>query len=79
MAGKANGRRVFAMAISPANVAVAVDRWQAGTGREAILDGDGRTLAQARQERLGAAFVMVALARGYTLRRLFEAPRGRVR
>ena len=32
---------------------VAVERWQAETGREAILDGDGRTFAQIRTERLG--------------------------
>ena len=32
---------------------VAVERWQAETGREAILDGDGRTFAALRAERLG--------------------------
>ena len=48
-----NGRRVFAMEISPAYVDVAVERWQAETGREAILYGDGRTLAQVRTERMG--------------------------
>ena len=53
MAGEANGRRVFAMEISPAYVDVAVERWQAETGRDAILDGDGRTFAQVRTERLG--------------------------
>ncbi|OYX40103.1 MAG: DNA methylase [Rhodobacterales bacterium 32-64-14] len=53
MAGETNGRRVFAMEISPAYVDVAVERWQADTGREAILDGDGRTFAQLRTERLG--------------------------
>jgi len=37
VAGEANGRRVFAMEISPAYVDVAVERWQAETGREAIL------------------------------------------
>ena len=52
MAGEANGRRVFAMEISPAYVDVAVERWQADTGREAILDGDGRTFAAVRAERL---------------------------
>ena len=46
MAGEANGRRVFAMEISPAYVDVAVERWQAETGRDAILDGDGRTFAR---------------------------------
>ena len=53
MAGEANGRRVFAMEISPAYVDVAVERWQAETGREAILDGDGRTFGQVKTERLG--------------------------
>ena len=53
MAGEANGRRVFAMEISPAYVDVAVERWQAEAGKEAILDGDGRTFAQVRAERLG--------------------------
>ena len=53
MAGEANGRRVFAMEISPAYVDVAVERWQAETGRDAILDADGRTFAQVRTERLG--------------------------
>ena len=53
MAGETNGRRVFAMEISPAYVDVAVERWQAETGRDAILDGDGRTFAEVRTERLG--------------------------
>lgn len=53
MAGEANGRRVFAMEISPAYVDVAVERWQTETGRDAILDGDGRTFAEVREERLG--------------------------
>lgn len=53
MAGEANGRRVFAMEISPAYVDVTVARWQAETGKDAILDGDGRTFAQVKAERLG--------------------------
>ncbi len=55
MAGEANGRRVFAMEISPAYVDVAIERWQAETGREAILDGEGTTFSRIRSERLGAA------------------------
>ncbi|MEN3976906.1 DNA methyltransferase [Emcibacter sp. SYSU 3D8] len=43
MAGEANGRRVFAMEISPAYVDVAIERWQAETGREAVLECDGRS------------------------------------
>ena len=54
MAGEANGRRVRAMEISPAYVDVAVQRWQAKTGLDAVLDGDGRTFAAVRAERLGA-------------------------
>jgi len=53
MAGEANGRRVFAMEISPAYVDVAVERWQAETGKEPMLDGDGRTFAAVKEERLG--------------------------
>jgi len=53
MAGEANGRRVFAMEISPAYVDVAVERWQAETGKDAILDSDGRTFAAVKEERLG--------------------------
>jgi len=55
MAGEATGRRVFAMEISPAYVDVAVERWQAETGRDAVLDGDGRSFAAVRAERLGTA------------------------
>ena len=45
MAGESTGRRVFAMEISPAYVDVAVLRWQAATGRDAVLDGDGSTFS----------------------------------
>jgi DNA modification methylase len=53
MAGEENGRRVNAMEISPAYVDVAIERWQASTGRNAILDDDGQTFAQVKAERLG--------------------------
>jgi hypothetical protein len=53
MAGEANGRRVFAMEISPAYVDVAVERWQTETGRDAILEGDGRPFAAVKAKRLG--------------------------
>lgn len=55
MAGVANGRRVFAMEISPAYVDVAVERWQIETGKDAVLDGDGRTFTDVQSERLGDA------------------------
>jgi hypothetical protein len=53
MAGEATGRRVFAMEISPAYVDVTVERWQGETGREAVLDGDGRSFAAVKAVRLG--------------------------
>jgi hypothetical protein len=53
MAGEQTGRRVFAMEISPSYVDVALERWQAETGREAILDGDNCTFAQVKAERQG--------------------------
>ena len=63
MAGEANGRRVIAMEISPAYVDVAVERWQAETGKEALLDGDGRTFAEVKAERLGAALMEATIER----------------
>jgi len=62
MAGEANGRRVFAMEISSAYIDVAVERWQADTGRDAILEGDGRTFGQIRTERLGNDIDVAAVA-----------------
>ena len=62
MAGEATGRRVFAMEISPAYVDVAVERWQGETGRDAILDGDGRSFAAVKAERLGADVAAEAAA-----------------
>nr|WP_259400482.1 site-specific DNA-methyltransferase [Roseovarius sp. SCSIO 43702] len=53
MAGEANNRRVNAMEISPAYIDVCIERWQAETGREAILEGDGRTFVEVQAERLG--------------------------
>jgi len=53
MGGEATGRRVFAMEISPAYVDVGVERWQAETGRDAVFDGDGRSFAAVKAERLG--------------------------
>lgn len=55
MACEVNGRRVNAMEISRAYVDVAVERWQAETGRDAILDGDVRSFAEVKEERLGGS------------------------
>lgn len=45
------GRCCNAMELEPRYVDVAVLRWQALTGREAVLEGDGRTFAQVAAER----------------------------
>ncbi len=39
-------RRCYAMELSPAFVDVAVRRWEAATGREAVLDGSGEHLSE---------------------------------
>jgi DNA modification methylase len=44
-------RRCFAMELSPAFVDVGVIRWQGLTGKQATLDGDGRTFEEVQAER----------------------------
>ncbi|MBS0640901.1 MAG: site-specific DNA-methyltransferase [Proteobacteria bacterium] len=46
IAAEMTGRACHAVELSPAYVDVAVTRWQAFTGQEAVLDGDGRTFAE---------------------------------
>ena len=55
VAGKATGHRVFAIEISPQYIDVAVRRWRTAAGKQAILDGDGRTLDEIAGERLPQA------------------------
>jgi DNA modification methylase len=43
IAAETTGRVCVAIDIDPGYVDVAVKRWQTFTGREAVLDGDGRT------------------------------------
>jgi DNA modification methylase len=40
------GRACHAIELSPAYVDVAVKRWEAFTGATAVLEGDGRSLAE---------------------------------
>lgn len=42
------------MEISPAYVDVAVERWQADTGRASVLDGDRRSFAEVMDDRIGS-------------------------
>jgi DNA modification methylase len=53
IAAETTGRVCFGIELNPAYVDVAVERWQQFTGHDAILDGDGRTFAQVKTERLG--------------------------
>jgi len=74
IAAETTGRVCHAIEISPAYVDVAVTRWQAFTGKEAVLDGTGRSFAAIAAERAaqaGAADV------GATSARAEETPHGR--
>ena len=52
IAAERHGRCCFALELSPAFVDVAVLRWQRATGKQATLDGDGRTFEEIAQERV---------------------------
>jgi DNA modification methylase len=49
------GRIALAIELDPIYVDVAVVRWQNFTGKEAVLDGDGRTFAEIAAERMQVA------------------------
>ena len=51
IAAERSGRVVYGMDLDPAYVDVAVRRWQAETGREAILESTGETFAQVAARR----------------------------
>ena len=57
IAAETTGRVCLAVELDPAYVDVAVQRWQAFTGRTASLDDDGRSFAEiaAAERRAGAA------------------------
>jgi DNA modification methylase len=48
-------RIALAIELEPAYVDVAVTRWQNFTGKQAVLDGDGRTFDEIKSERVGVA------------------------
>lgn len=54
IAAEITGRKCFAIELNPAYVDVAVLRWQAFTGLEATLEGDGRSFAAVRESRAAA-------------------------
>ncbi len=55
IAAEITGRKCFAIELNPLYVDVGVMRWQAFTGLEATLEGDGRTFAEIREARAAAA------------------------
>lgn len=55
IAAEMTGRACYAMELSPAYVDVAVLRWEAFTGQEALLSVRGQTFATIKAERLGEA------------------------
>ena len=55
IAAETTGRACHAIELDPAYVDVAVQRWQAFAGAEAVLADDGRNFAEVRLERLGMA------------------------
>ena len=54
VAAESTGRSCLAMELDPAYVDVIVERWERFTGESASLDGDGRSFAEVRQERVAS-------------------------
>jgi DNA modification methylase len=55
IAAEKEGRRCVAMEIDARYCDVIVERWQNFTGKQAVLDGDGRTFEAIAGERLAQA------------------------
>lgn len=53
IAAEQTGRVCLAIELSAAYIDVAVERWQAFTGQQATLEGEGRTFAEVKAERIG--------------------------
>lgn len=58
LAAEKTGRRSRLIELDPAYVDVAVRRWEALTGGQAVLDGSGSTFAQVAAERREGAEVL---------------------
>ena len=54
IAAETCGRHCYAVELDPVYVDVALERWQAFTGKEAVLDGDGRCFRDVQVDRQGA-------------------------
>jgi DNA modification methylase len=75
IAAETTGRSCHAVELDPAYVDVAVLRWQAFTGREAVLEGDGRSFAEVAAAR-AAEPALSAVQAGQGLRAAPDAPAG---
>lgn len=51
IAAESTKRACYAMELDPAYVDVCLMRWEAFTGQQAVLEGDGRSLAEVSAER----------------------------
>jgi DNA modification methylase len=59
IAAETTGRVCLGIELNPAYVDVGVARWQNLTGKEATLEGDGRTFLEVMSERVGGAGIKV--------------------
>jgi DNA modification methylase len=55
IAAEQTGRVCFGVELDPKYVDVIIRRWQQYTGKQAVLDGDGRTFAEINAERISRA------------------------
>jgi DNA modification methylase len=55
IAAEQTGRVCDGVELDPKYVDVICRRWQMYTGKQAVLDGDGRTFDELAEERMGAA------------------------
>ncbi len=55
IAGEKTGRRVYGLELSETFCDVIINRWQAFSGKAAILDGDGRSFDEVGRERIGSS------------------------
>ena len=55
IAAEMTGRSCLAVEIDPAYVDVAIQRWQAFTGQQAVLDGEGGSFEAVGDQRKGSS------------------------
>ena len=60
IAAEMTGRSCHAIELNPAYVDVAIRRWQAFTGEQAVLGADGRSFQEATGERSAGAAVSLS-------------------